>query len=77
MNTITIIGIILLALGAIGLIYGGITYTSNSDVVDLGVMEVQVDQQKQIPLSPVFGGIAAILGIVLVVVGRRRGNGGS
>jgi hypothetical protein len=78
MNTVTIIGVILLALGAIGLIYGGITYVSSSDVVDLGVVQVQVDQKKHIPLSPIFGGVAAALGVVLVVVGRRRrGDGGS
>ena len=77
MNTITIIGVILLALGAIGLIYGGITYTSSSEVVDLGVVQVKVDEKKQLPLSPIFGGVAAALGIVLVVIGRRRGVGGS
>jgi len=77
MNTITIIGVILIALGAIGLIYGGITYTSSSEVVDLGAVQVQVDQKEKIPLSPIFGGVAAVLGVVLVVVGRQRGNGGS
>jgi hypothetical protein len=72
MKIITIVGIILIVLGAIGLIYGGITYTSSKDVVDLGAVHLEVDQQKHIPFSPIFGGIALGLGIILVVVGRRR-----
>lgn len=39
MNTLTLIGIILIVLGAVGLIYGGITYTSKKDVVDLGAVD--------------------------------------
>ncbi|MGB5105186.1 MAG: DUF3185 domain-containing protein [Candidatus Zixiibacteriota bacterium] len=72
MKVMTIVGIILIVLGAIGLIYGGITYTSSKDVIDLGAVKLEVDQQKQIPLSPIFGGIAMVLGVILVVAGRRR-----
>ena len=77
MNTMTIIGIILIVLGVVGLIYGGITYTSNRNVVDMGSMHIQVDQKKQIPLSPIAGAAAVAVGVVLLLVGRRRGAGGS
>jgi hypothetical protein len=72
MKIITIVGIILIVLGAIGLIYGGITYTSSKDIVDLGAVHLEVDQQKHIPLSPIFGGVALGLGVILIVAGRRR-----
>jgi len=71
MNTLTLIGIILIVLGAVGLIYGGITYTSKKDVVDMGALKIQVDQKEQIPLSPIFGVAAVAVGVVLVIVGRR------
>jgi len=71
MNTLTLIGIILIVLGAVGLIYGGITYTSSKNVVDMGALKIQVDQKEQIPLSPIFGAAAVAVGVVLVIVGRR------
>jgi hypothetical protein len=77
MNTLTLIGIILIVLGAVGLIYGGITYTSRKDVVDIGALKIQVDQKKNIPLSPIFGAAAVAVGGVLAMVGRRRTPRGS
>jgi hypothetical protein len=62
---------VLIVLGAVGLIYGGITYTSKKNVLDLGSIEVQVGEKKEIPLPPILGGAAVALGIVLVFVGRR------
>ena len=72
MNIMTIIGIILVVLGVVGLIYGGITYTSSKNVVDVGSMHVQVDQTRQIPLSPIAGAAAVAVGVILIIVGRRR-----
>jgi len=69
MNTLTLIGIVLIVLGAVVLIYGGITYTSKKDVVDFGALKIQVDQKEHLPLSPIFG--AAAVGVVLVIVGRK------
>ena len=77
MNIITIIGVILIVLGVVGLIYGGITYTSSKNVVDMGSMHVQVDQKKQIPLSPIAGVAAVAVGVILILVGRRRHASGS
>jgi hypothetical protein len=76
MNTLTLIGIILIVLGAVGLIYGGITYTSSKNVIDMGSMHLQVDQKKEIPLSPIAGAAAVAVGVVLVIVGRRRPDRG-
>jgi hypothetical protein len=72
MKIMTITGLILIVLGVVGLIYGGITYTSSKDVVDLGPMHLKVDQQKHIPLSPISGAVAVAVGVVLITVGRRR-----
>ena len=76
MNIMTIIGIVLIVLGVVGLIYGGITYTSSKDVVDMGPMHVQVDQKHEIPLSPIAGAVAVAAGAILLFVGRRRPAGG-
>ena len=76
MNFVTIIGIILIVLGVVGLIYGGITYTSSKNVVDMGSMHLEVDQQRHIPLSPIAGVVAIAVGVVLIIVGKRRTAGG-
>jgi drug/metabolite transporter (DMT)-like permease len=72
MKSYTLIGIILIVVGAMGLIYGGITYTSKKDVVDFGSVKVQTETKEQFPLSPILGGTAVVAGIVLVVLGQRR-----
>lgn len=75
MKTMTLIGIILIVLGVVGLIYGGITYTSSKNVVEVGSMRVSVDEERQIPLSPIAGAVAVAAGVVLILVERRQSRG--
>jgi len=72
MKLTTILGIILIVLGAIGLAYGGITYTSEEQVVDVGPLEASVEEKETIPLPPVAGGVAVLAGVVFLVVGRKE-----
>jgi len=68
----SIVGVILIVLGVVGLVYGGITYTTQENLIDLGDLEVKVDQERRIPLPPIGGAAAMALGIVLLFVGRRQ-----
>lgn len=70
MKTMSIIGIILIVLGAIALAYGGITYTRDDKVVDIGPLEVEAEKRETIPLPPVLGGAAILVGIIILVSGR-------
>jgi len=72
MKILTIIGIILIVLGAVGLIYGGITYTTSKDIIDMGSMHIQVDQKNQILQSPIASVAAIVIGVILIIVERRR-----
>jgi hypothetical protein len=69
----TVIGVILIAIGLVGLIWGGISYTREEKVLDLGPLEATAERRETIPVGPVVGGIALIGGIVLLVAGRKRG----
>ena len=73
MKAITIVGVLLIVLGVIALGYEGITYTTREKVLDIGPLQASVDKKKTIPLSPALGALALVGGIVLVVVGARRG----
>jgi len=68
---ITAIGVVLIVLGAVALVYQGITYTSRETVVDIGPVHATADRQKTLPLSPVLGIAAVAGGVVLLVAGVR------
>lgn len=68
-----VIAIILIALGIVAFVYQGITYTTREKVVDLGPIQMTAEKTKTIPLPPIVGAIALIGGIVLLVVGSRKG----
>jgi hypothetical protein len=72
MDTTKTIGVILLVLGALGLIYVGFSYTQNSTKAKIGPIELKVQQKEQVNI-PLWGSIAALaLGGVLLVSGCRR-----
>jgi UDP-N-acetylmuramyl pentapeptide phosphotransferase/UDP-N-acetylglucosamine-1-phosphate transferase len=74
MSAARIAGVILIVVGLIGLVWGGISWTEEKTVVDIGPIEARAEEQRTIPITPVVGGIALVAGIVLLVVpGRRRG----
>lgn len=64
-------GVILIVLGLIGLLWGGITYTTREKVVDLGPVEATREKKHSIPVPPVAGALALLAGIGFVVAARR------
>jgi len=68
-----IVGIILIIIGVLALVYGGFTYTKRERVLDIGPIQATAEKQKTIPFPPVLGGICLVGGIVLVIVGSRKG----
>jgi hypothetical protein len=75
MNLLTILGIILIALGVVGLIYGGITYNKTDKLIDVGDIHLNVNHEKTMPISPIAGAAAVAVGVVLLILGRRRNAG--
>jgi hypothetical protein len=73
MTAARIAGIVLIAIGLVGLLWGGLSWTREKTVVDIGPVDVRAQERESIPVSPIVGGIALVAGIVLLVVpGRRR-----
>jgi len=64
-------GTILIVLGLIGIVWGGITYTTKETVVDFGPVHITGDKEHTLPLPPLAGAVALIGGIVLL---GRKGN---
>ena len=66
------LGFILLVLGVLILIYGGISYSRQRTVIDVGAFKATATDQKNIPLSPIVGGLAVLSGVILLVVPRKQ-----
>ena len=72
MTATRIAGLILIVIGLIGLLWGGISWTEERTVVDLGPIEARAQERETIPVPPIVGGIALVAGIVLLVIPSRR-----
>jgi hypothetical protein len=62
---------LLIALGLIGLAWGGFTYTTREKVLDIGPIHATRDETHNIPLPPIAGALALVGGIVLMVAGKK------
>jgi hypothetical protein len=67
-----IMGIILIVLGVIALAYGGISYTKEEKVLDIGPIEATAKTRETIPLPPLLGGLALAGGVALMIAGSRK-----
>jgi len=65
------IGVILALLGAVALGWQKISYTTHDTVVDVGPVKVTADNKRDLPLSPILGGVALAGGAGFIVVGAR------
>lgn len=65
-----ILGMILIAVGLIGLVWGGFSYTTRDKVADLGPIDITRSKTHSVPLPPIIGAVALVGGIVLLMTGR-------
>lgn len=73
MNSAKLVGILLIAAGAIALVYGSFSYTKETEAVKLGPLELTVKEKETVNV-PVWAGIGAIVvGAALLVMGGKKG----
>lgn len=72
MNPTKLIGIILIVAGALGLAYGGFSYTKETTGMKLGPIELKVEEKQNVNVPLIVSAGAIALGVfVLVAVGRK------
>ena len=72
MGTKSIVGIVLIVVGILGFVFGGIPYTSEETVVDIGPLEMSAEQEKTLPLAPIASGLILVGGVFLVATGKKK-----
>jgi len=73
MNATKVVAIILIVGGVLALIYGGFSYTKDTQQVKLGPIELSV-KEKQTVNIPVWAGVGAIaIGGALLLFGGEKG----
>jgi hypothetical protein len=66
-----ILGATLIVLGLIGLLWGGFSYTTQKNVIDLGPIEATREKTHHIPVPPIAGAVSMIAGIAFLASGKR------
>jgi hypothetical protein len=73
MNLSKLAGVVLIAAGVLGLIYGGFSYTKESHDLKLGPIELSVKEKQSVNV-PLWVGVGAIaVGVALLLFGGRKG----
>jgi drug/metabolite transporter (DMT)-like permease len=67
-----IIGISLVVIGILALVVPSISFTKTEKVVDLGPIQATAQKRETLPLSPILGVSALVVGAALLVVGVTR-----
>lgn len=67
-----VLGLLLAALGAAGLVYEGVTYQDEEVVLDLGSVEASVASEERVSIPPLVSGGVLVLGLGLAAVGVTR-----
>jgi TRAP-type C4-dicarboxylate transport system permease small subunit len=68
MSAVKIVGIVLIAAGILGLVYGGFSYTKETHEAKIGSLELSVKDKETVNV-PVWAGVGAIVigGLLLLV----------
>jgi hypothetical protein len=67
------LGIILIVVGAIMTVFTGFNIITKKKVVDLGAVEINREEKTPIYWSPITGGVLLAAGVVILLVGKKRG----
>jgi len=73
MSLVKIVGAVLIAAGALGLVYGGFSFTKETHDLKVGPLELSVKEKQSVSV-PVWAGVAAVAvgaGLLLWGGGKR------
>lgn len=72
MNALRLVGILLIAAGVAGLLYGKFSYTKESHDLKLGPLELSMKEKETVNAPGWMGAGAIAVGVLLILVGGGR-----
>ncbi len=67
-----VFGIVLVVLGILMMVYTGFNYVTEKNVVDIGPLEINKEQNHPVSWSPIVGGVLLIAGIAVVLSNKKK-----
>ena len=67
-KALAVVGVMLIAAGALALSYRGIPYTSRDVVIEAGPLKATAETSKTWPVPPILSGLAIAGGVMLIIV---------
>jgi hypothetical protein len=72
MKSITLLGVLLAVVGIFALVYQGVSFTRQKNILDVGPIHATRDDTERIPLPPIVGGLALLGGAALLIIGAKQ-----
>ena len=65
------VGVLLVVLGIAGLVVQNVQFTETKKVIDIGPLQVNSEEQHNVPIPTIAGIIAVVAGLGIVFASRR------
>jgi uncharacterized membrane protein YdcZ (DUF606 family) len=66
------LGVLLIIIGIIMMIYTGFNFVTTKNVVDLGPLQINKEENHPVQWSPIIGAILIVGGIVIIVTNKNK-----
>jgi hypothetical protein len=72
MKPIMLLGVLLAVVGIFALVYQGVSFTRQKNILDVGPIHATRDDTERLPLPPIVGGLALLSGAALLIIGAKQ-----
>jgi hypothetical protein len=72
MRPLTLVALVLILAGIVGLVVENVTFTQTKEVVEIGPLQVERREEETVPIPTIAGVVAILVGVALIVIDRRN-----
>ncbi len=65
------LGFVLIGIGVVMMLVTGFNFVTKKKVVDIGLLEINKEENHPVQWSPIIGGVLLVGGIVAFVAGKK------